>query len=410
MRIFPKICFLFLIASCSFSDGETKSNYSYKFHIDKEGEVPQVGDLVVFDEKVFRNKMEIFSTEEYGQKEIILPKEENLTRPLPPNYEILFQMSPGDSVSVTQKLKQLENLPKGYESNDVITYVIKLIEIKPQEKGKPSKKKDRTPDNYPYEIITSTNNILAQPGDYVQFREHVFANDSIIFFRDKPILERLPARDEISNPPPGNYEALLLSGIGDSIHLSQLLENTNDLPKFLTKKDTLNYRIQVLDIFTPGEYEIFKIKKTAEAKAKKEETKARRKEVIKLTQANIEKFKNGALEDELIYTPSGLKYIFHEKGKGKLPFPMEEVAVQYAGFLMDGTMFDDSFKKGEPFRFPLAMDRVIKGWDEGIAKLPVGSKATLFIPYRIAYGRSGRPPSIPRRADLVFYIEVVDVE
>lgn len=410
MKFFPKICFFLIFASCNFSDGVTKSNYSYKFHIDKEGESPKVGDLVIFKEKVFLNSKEVFSTEDFGQKEIILPKEENLIRPLPPNYEILFQMSPGDSVSVTQKLKDLDHLPKGYDADDVMTYYIKLIEIQPQEKRKPSKKKDRTKDNYPYEIINQTHNILAQPGDFVRFREELYANDSLFFFREKSILERLPPRSKIPTPPPGNYEALLLSGIGDSIHLSQLMENATDLPHFLSKKDTINYRIQVLDILTPGEYEIFKIKKAAQAKATKEEVKARRKEVIKSTQDNIEKFKDGKLEDDLIYTPSGLKYLIHEKGKGKFPFPTQEVEVQYAGFLMNGTLFDDSFKEGEPFRFPLAMDRVIKGWDEGIAKLPVGSKATLFIPYRIAYGRSGRPPKIPRRSDLVFYLEVVDAE
>jgi len=144
MKIIPKICFFLIFASCNFSDGVTKSNYSYNFHIDKEGESPEVGDLVIFEEKVFLNGKEVSSTEKYGQKEIILPKEENLPRPLPPNYEILFQMSPGDSVSVTQKLKDLENLPKGYEANDVMTYVVKLIEIQPKEKtGTPKKKEEQ---------------------------------------------------------------------------------------------------------------------------------------------------------------------------------------------------------------------------------------------------------------------------
>jgi len=410
MKIFPKICFFLFLTSCNFTDGVTNSNYSYKFHIDKEGVSPQVGDLVIFSEKVLLNGKEIFSTDNFKEKEIVLPKEEHLVRPLPPNYEILFKMSPGDSVSVFQKLKDLENLPQGYDADDIMTYVVKLKEIQPKEKISSSKKKTRTSNNYPYQLITQKNNIVAQPGDYVRFREHLYANDSLFYYREKSILERLPARKKIANPPPGNYEALLLCGIGDSIHLSQILEESNDLPSFLTKKDTINYRIQVLDVLTPGEYEIFKIKKKAETEAQRANAKARRKDIIQSTQSLITKFKKEELEDDLIYTPSGLKYMIHEKGKGKLPFPMEDVEVHFAGFLMDGTLFDDSFKDGDPLQFPLAMDRVIKGWDEGIAKLPVGSKATLFVPYRIAYGRGGRPPKVPRRADLVFYVEVIDAE
>jgi FKBP-type peptidyl-prolyl cis-trans isomerase len=406
--ILPIFLFL-LVLSCESSDSLTSSNYSYKFFINEEGGSPNVGDLVKFSETVFLNEKEIFSTDEFGLKEIILPSKEILTRPLPPNYEILFQMSIGDSVAVTQELKDLKNLPEGFTTEDQLRYVIKLVEIITKEKSAPAKKKDKTTANYPYEIFKKTGNITAQPGDRIRYREYRFTNGEFEQETpmDKPLQAFLPARSTIPNPPPGNYEALLLGGIGDSLHLDQLLLGVKGLPKKLKETDTINYRIQIVDIFTPGEFEIEKIFQKAKAQQLKKETIGRKEEIEKRTLANIEKFKNGELEDDLIYTHSGLKYILHEKGKGKKTSPLQKVVVQYMGFLPDGKIFESTFDDGNAFRFPLGAGKVIKGWDEGISKLTVGSKVTFFVPYQLAYGRAGWYGKIPRRADLVFYIELL---
>ena len=201
--------------------------------------------------------------------------------------------------------------------------------------------------------------------------------------------------------------ALLLGGIGDSLHLGQLLAGVDRLPKGLKETDTINYRIQIVDVFTPGEFEIDKILQKANSLQLKKETIARKKEVEKITLATIEKFNNGELEDDLNYTHSGLKYILHQKGKGKKVTPLQKVKVQYMGFLSDGKVFDTSFDDGNPIVFPLGAGKVIKGWDEGISKLTVGSSATFFIPYQLAYGIAGWPGKIPNKADLVFYIELI---
>ena len=86
--------------------------------------------------------------------------------------------------------------------------------------------------------------------------------------------------------------------------------------------------------------------------------------------------------------------------------PGREVEVNYFGVLADGTPFDNSFKRGQTFTFPLGAGRVIPGWDEGIAMLNVGSKATLFVPYELGYGEAGSPPNIPPKAELIFYVEL----
>ena len=409
MKYILPIFFLLIISSCETSDGTTASNYSYKFIVNEEGESPQVGDLVKFSETVFLNEKEISSTNEFGIKEIILPSDENLTRPLPPNYEVLFKMSKGDSVAVTQELKDLKNLPEGFTTADQLKYVVKLIDFTPKEKLYTVKKKNKTASNYPYEIFKKTGNITAQPGDRIRYREYRYINNELEKETpmDKPLQATLPARSTVPNPPPGNYEALLLGGIGDSLHLDQLLLGVKRLPKNLKETDTINYRIQIVDVFTPGEFEIEKIIQTANAHQLIKETIARKAAIEKATLANIEQFKNGDLEDDLIYTHSGLKYILHEKGKGRKASPLENVTVHYMGFLPDGKIFDSTFDDGNSFQFQLGAEKVIKGWDEGISKLTIGSKATFFVPYQLAYGRAGWYGKIPRRADLVFYIELL---
>ncbi|MGF1533663.1 MAG: FKBP-type peptidyl-prolyl cis-trans isomerase [Bernardetiaceae bacterium] len=108
--------------------------------------------------------------------------------------------------------------------------------------------------------------------------------------------------------------------------------------------------------------------------------------------------------------PSGLGIKIVEEGSGPMPEAGKEVIVHYTGKLTDGTTFDSSIERGEPFSFPLGQGRVIKGWDEGIAALKVGSKAWLKIPPELGYGARGAGGVIPPNATLLFYVEVVGVK
>lgn len=105
---------------------------------------------------------------------------------------------------------------------------------------------------------------------------------------------------------------------------------------------------------------------------------------------------------------SGLGIKIVEEGTGKLPEKGKKVTVHYTGKLSDGTQFDSSIERGRPFSFVLGQGRVIKGWDEGIAKLKVGSKAWLMIPPELGYGKRGAGGTIPPNATLFFYVEVLD--
>lgn len=104
--------------------------------------------------------------------------------------------------------------------------------------------------------------------------------------------------------------------------------------------------------------------------------------------------------------PSGLRYIVRAPGEGLKPGIDREVFVHYDGYLLDGTKFDSSHDRGEPYSFRLGNGHVIKGWEEAIGAMKVGEKRTLIIPWWLGYGLEGKG-SIPPKATLVFEVELV---
>ena len=115
-----------------------------------------------------------------------------------------------------------------------------------------------------------------------------------------------------------------------------------------------------------------------------------------------------ALRKEVKTTASGLQYEVLEEGNGPKPTAASTVKVHYEGTLIDGTVFDSSYQRGEPIEFPLS--GVIKGWTEGLQLMPVGSKYKLYIPYELAYGERGAGASIPPYAALIFTVELLEIK
>ena len=108
---------------------------------------------------------------------------------------------------------------------------------------------------------------------------------------------------------------------------------------------------------------------------------------------------------------SGLQYIDLVVGSGKMAEAGMNVAVAYRGWLTDGTPFDNSFDRGQPYKFQLGAGRVIQGWDEGIKGMRIGGKRKLTIPPDMGYGAQGYGGGvIPPNATLVFDVELVDVQ
>ena len=114
-----------------------------------------------------------------------------------------------------------------------------------------------------------------------------------------------------------------------------------------------------------------------------------------------------AKKEGVTVLPSGLQYMVLKEGEGKKPKATDKVKCHYEGTLPNGTVFDSSYRRGEPAVFPL--NGVIAGWTEGVQLMAEGAKYRFFIPYHLAYGERGAGQSIPPYAALVFDVELIEV-
>ena len=123
--------------------------------------------------------------------------------------------------------------------------------------------------------------------------------------------------------------------------------------------------------------------------------------------AGEEFLKENAKKDGVVTTPSGLQYKVLTKGEGEVPTATQRVKVNYEGKLLDGTVFDSSYKRNEPTTF--ACNQVIKGWTEALTMMPVGSKWELYIPQELAYGER-ETGNIKPFSMLIFTGELLEIE
>lgn len=254
------------------------------------------------------------------------------------------------------------------------------------------------------------------------------------------------------NPKNGDLVQVHLSQrLGDSLMMSTAARNMGnpiDIPvqnsmvkgdlmsglKMMKEGDSAIFRIRIdtlasrarqpkpdwiaPDAYLAWEVRLVKIKTEAEVNAEREKMQAeaaeKAKEQIALDDKLIQEYlkKKGVANAQK--TTSGLYYVIHKEGTGPKPQPGQKVAVNYTGVNMEGETFDSNvdpaFNHVEPIEFPLGKRNVIAGWDEGIALLSKGGKATLYIPSALAYGAQARGPKIPANAILIFDVELVDIK
>ena len=126
----------------------------------------------------------------------------------------------------------------------------------------------------------------------------------------------------------------------------------------------------------------------------------------------IEKPTSNTMSDDdnkVVTTASGLKYVVINEGTGAAPKTGQTVVVHYTGTLEDGTKFDSSRDRGQPFSFKLGVGQVIKGWDEGLSTMKVGDRRKLTIPPELGYGARGAGGTIPPNATLIFDVELLKI-
>jgi len=175
-----------------------------------------------------------------------------------------------------------------------------------------------------------------------------------------------------------------------------------ELPKYVKAGSTIHVHVKMTKIQPKDEFQA-EMQAKFEADAKKSQA----------AQAKEDSILAIYLKKNNITTPAtrtGLIYIEDTKGTGPMAQAGHTVKVHYTGRLLDGTKFDSSHDRNQPFEFEVGKGKVIKGWDEGIPKMSVGGKARLIIPSKIAYGERGAPPSISPYSTLVFEVELLEVK
>jgi FKBP-type peptidyl-prolyl cis-trans isomerase len=146
-------------------------------------------------------------------------------------------------------------------------------------------------------------------------------------------------------------------------------------------------------------------------KRRKEQMEAREKELKKQAEENLKKanefLKENKNKEGVTETASGLQFKVLKLGSGKKPVATSKVKVHYKGTLLDGTVFDESYSRGEPMEFEL--DKVIRGFQEGLMLMPAGSKFVFYIPPSLGYGDRA-VGKIPPNSLLIFEVELFDVK
>ncbi len=237
---------------------------------------------------------------------------------------------------------------------------------------------------YAYTMCEDHEGAPGSEGDFVFIHAKLFAGDSLIFdSRDQG--DATPVQLPLSSDPRGQLaplqDMIALMSVGDSLRFDYPLDSFKaQRPQLPAGVEFVTYDIVVTDIMTPQKFEIWRGNQM-------QKTEERYTEIEALVGDNYADFKSGSLDGQIERTKSGLGYIVHKQGVGENPVAGSLVDAQYFGILAsDGSMFDNSFQRGQPFTFQVGMGMVIPGWDEGFALFNTGTKATLFIPSDLAYG------------------------
>lgn len=260
-----------------------------------------------------------------------------------------------------------------------------------------------------YRLDYSSGGKPAQKGDYVYFHARTSNESRVVSSSRSAGATPFYQIPKVDTKPANPVQDILPDlALGDSITITIALDTLPSKPPGFENSDYLYFTLTVTDIVSETEHQLNEMeKRLADAKTRRI-LQAREKEVATFVQDMLKQYKAGELDDQ-VRTDRGLDYIIHEQGTGQIAEAGRTVEVNYYGVLPDGTMFDNSFQRGQYFLFPLGRGRVIDGWDQGFQLLREGDKATIFVPSHMGYGERGSPPVIPPNSDLIFYVEVVKV-
>ena len=223
-------------------------------------------------------------------------------------------------------------------------------------------------------------------------------NDTAVIIPENRMI--LPMMESLFNGDV--YEGFKMMHKGDSASFMVRADSTfitlfgSPLPNMFSISDLMRFEIRLNDFYPESEMQAKQIEYMKKNYSD---------ETVKAEQELHEYFKNNNIKP--MTTASGLNYVITKEGNGEKPGVGPLIKVHYTGKLLDGTVFDSSVNRNEPFQFVLGIGQVISGWDEGLQLLTKGSKAVLYIPYYLAYGDRGAG-TIPPFSTLIFEVELID--
>ncbi len=424
----------FAVSACSKHSGfkKTADGLYYKFHVKGDDTTTlKTGMILTLSLKYTVNDSVLFNSAT-APEAFMLPLGEPTYKG--DIYAALAMMKPGDSATFISnadsfflKTIKLPQLPDSTYKGKEIFFDVKLISAMTQEQIQQKKEAEmkilRDKEELDLAAYLVQNKIETTPlasglifietqkgsgqkpktGDIARFHFKVTDITGKVFFSsyDQGEPMRWESGKEFDNA--GATEALTMMSKGSkatAIVSSKLAFGEQGRGQMVAPYSTLHYDFEMLDFMSKAQFE-----KEQEAEKKKAEDVAQ--QAKQGEQGLLQKY----LKDNKITvspTASGLYYIEKTKGTGANPVNGQKVKVHYTGTLLNGTKFDSSVDRNQPFEFVLGQGQVIKGWDEGIALMKKGGKARLVIPSAIAYGDAGRMPTIPPSATLVFDVELLE--
>jgi len=430
-----------LITSCSKYPGFKKSENGiyYKFYVEnKDSAKVAEGNILTMNLR-YRAKIDgkdsvFFNSADMGRPfEITMAKSEFKGD----IYDAFSMLHKGDSVSFIlnandffKKTAKYPQLPSGVDSTSMMYFDVKLLASETLENRQKAEKekaeKLKGEETSKLEAYLSQNKITILPtesgiyvipqtsgsGRAIAKTDFVKINLTVLNLEGKKIFSTLdnnnPITFEYGKPfdTKGFDEAIGMMKKGTKAKVivpSAMGFGEKGRGEIIPPYSPIVYEIEVLDLKTKAENE--KAQKVEEANAKKTASEAMEKEPTLIQQYikanNITVKPNG----------SGLYYIEKVKGKGAKAMAGKKVKVHYTGKLFSGKVFDSSLERKpvQPYEFTLGQAQVIPGWDEGIAMMNVGGKATLIIPSKLAYAERGAGNNIPPYSPLIFDVELVSV-
>jgi len=269
-----------------------------------------------------------------------------------------------------------------------------------------------TDDGFRYNIYkTGSSDLKAKPSEYVYFKAGVLLDDTSVLQPLSDIIRfQIPSDSVMIDQPNPIIEILKQMSPGDSANVYVDLDSIPQAKMQFPENKFINNYFLVEDIVSEDIALDDITKEKEENMVRMQKAQAKSGEVDSLVTLYLDKYKKGELAGDLQTLDSGLEIYTIVPGSGD-PVGNNHVEVHYWGVLEDnGKMFDNSYDRGMPFPLTVGAGSVIKGWDEGVAKLHPGEEALLFIPSELAYGAQGAGNDIPPNAALVFFVEVLKKE